>query len=451
MAASGYKLFVTGDVLTAAQVNDYLMLQTVMVFANSAARTSALSGVLAEGLVSYLKDTDVVEVYTGAAWVSLDDPNAIQNSIVDAKGDLIAASADNTPARLAVGNNGESLVADSSATTGLRYQSAYNGNAIINGGFDIWQRGTANVTTASSYTADRWQKGAATSFGISRQVTGDTTNLPNIQYCARSQRTASSAVTTANDFGYSMETNDAVRFAGQPVILSFYARAGANFSSASSILNASIYTGTGTDQNGMTTGYTGNTLLVTGAKTLTTTWQRFTISGTVASTATELMLYFSYTPVGTAGANDYYEITGVQLELGSVATTFKRSNGSGGTIQGELAACQRYYFRSGASGGVVTSAYNLHAQGYEESATIANYCFKLPVTMRVAPTAIEYANVDIYDSTNRSLSALTINSSYNNPNSPELVATGTGMAQYRPCFLLNWNNTGGYVALTAEL
>ena len=262
---------------------------------------------------------------------------------------------------------------------------------------------------------------------------------------------ASSAVTTANDFGYSMETNDAVRFAGQPVILSFYARAGANFSSASSILNASIYTGTGTDQNGMTTGYTGNTLLVTGAKTLTTTWQRFTISGTVASTATELMLYFSYTPVGTAGANDYYEITGVQLELGSVATTFKRSNGSGGTIQGELAACQRYYFRSGASGGVVTSAYNLHAQGYEESATSASICFKLPVTMRVAPTAIEYANVDIYDSTNRSLSALTINSSYNNPNSPELVATGTGMAQYRPCFLLNWNNTGGYVALTAEL
>ena len=89
MAASGYKLFVTGDVLTAAQVNDYLMLQTVMVFANSAARTSALSGVLAEGLVSYLKDTDVVEVYTGADWVSLDDPNAIQNSIVTAKGDII--------------------------------------------------------------------------------------------------------------------------------------------------------------------------------------------------------------------------------------------------------------------------------------------------------------------------------------------------------------------------
>ena len=121
MPAAGYKLFVTGDVLTAAQVNDYLMLQTVMVFANSAARTSALSAVLAEGLVSYLQDTNVVEIYTGAAWVSLDDPNAIQNSIVDAKGDLISATADNTPARLAVGANATVLTADSTTATGLKW------------------------------------------------------------------------------------------------------------------------------------------------------------------------------------------------------------------------------------------------------------------------------------------------------------------------------------------
>jgi hypothetical protein len=133
MAASGYKLFVTGDVLTAAQVNDYLMLQTVMVFANSAARTSALSGVLAEGLVSYLKDTDVVEVYTGAAWVSLDDPNAIQNSIVDAKGDLISATADNTPARLAVGTNAQVLTADSTTATGLKWATPSSGTPALVG------------------------------------------------------------------------------------------------------------------------------------------------------------------------------------------------------------------------------------------------------------------------------------------------------------------------------
>jgi len=145
MPASGYKLFVTGDVLTAAQVNDYLMLQTVMVFANSAARTSALSGVLAEGLVSYLKDTDVVEIYTGAAWVSLDDPNAIQNSIVDAKGDIIAATADNTPSRLAVGTNGQVLTADSTAATGLKWATPSAG-----GGGKVLQVVSANYSTSTS-------------------------------------------------------------------------------------------------------------------------------------------------------------------------------------------------------------------------------------------------------------------------------------------------------------
>ena len=63
MAGAGYKLFVSGDVLTAAQVNTYLQQQVTMVFANSTARTTALSGVLAEGMMSYLQDTNAVEVY----------------------------------------------------------------------------------------------------------------------------------------------------------------------------------------------------------------------------------------------------------------------------------------------------------------------------------------------------------------------------------------------------
>lgn len=71
MAGAGYKLFATGDVLTAAQVNTYLMQQTVMVFASSAARTTALTGVVAEGMVSYLQDTNATEVYDGSAWVGI--------------------------------------------------------------------------------------------------------------------------------------------------------------------------------------------------------------------------------------------------------------------------------------------------------------------------------------------------------------------------------------------
>lgn len=125
MAGAGYKLFNTGDVLLASEVNTYLMQQTVMVFANASARTTALSGVLAEGMVSYLQDTNVVEIYNGSAWASLDDPNAIQNSIVDAKGDIITATADNVPARLAVGGtNGHVLTVDSSTSTGLKWAAA---------------------------------------------------------------------------------------------------------------------------------------------------------------------------------------------------------------------------------------------------------------------------------------------------------------------------------------
>lgn len=71
MAGAGYKLFNTGDVLTAAQVNTFLQEQTVMRFANAAARTTALASVLAEGMMSYLDDTNAVEVYNGSAWVGV--------------------------------------------------------------------------------------------------------------------------------------------------------------------------------------------------------------------------------------------------------------------------------------------------------------------------------------------------------------------------------------------
>jgi hypothetical protein len=75
MAGAGAKLFVSGDVLTAAQVNTYLMDQAVMRFSNEAARTAAFGGagepVLASGMVSYLIDIASVQVYNGSAWVAI--------------------------------------------------------------------------------------------------------------------------------------------------------------------------------------------------------------------------------------------------------------------------------------------------------------------------------------------------------------------------------------------
>jgi hypothetical protein len=72
-----YKLFNSGEILTAANVNAYLMNQTVMVFASSTARTSALTGIVAEGMISYLTDTNSTEYYDGAAWQSISNPGDI--------------------------------------------------------------------------------------------------------------------------------------------------------------------------------------------------------------------------------------------------------------------------------------------------------------------------------------------------------------------------------------
>ena len=69
MAGAGFKSFSAGDVLTAADVNDYLM-QGVLVFADSAARGSAIASPV-EGQMSYLSDTDALEVYDGSDWTAV--------------------------------------------------------------------------------------------------------------------------------------------------------------------------------------------------------------------------------------------------------------------------------------------------------------------------------------------------------------------------------------------
>jgi hypothetical protein len=253
-------------------------------------------------------------------------------------------------------------------------------NAVLNSAFQIWQRGTSFLNPANGYTADRWLGSTAAAGTVSRQVTGDTTNLPNIQYCLRYQRTAASTSTATLNIAQSFETVNSISFAGKAVTFSFYARAGANYSAASNALVVQLVTGTGTDQNFYTAGYTGSATPINTSVTLTTTWQRFTVTGTIAATATELGVYFQATPVGTAGAADYYEVTGIQLEVGSQATPFTTATG---TIQGELAACQRYYYRT------IASTALRYTVGYNNSASTSETVMPFPVTMRTAPTALE--------------------------------------------------------------
>ena len=75
MAGAGSKLFTSGAVLTAAQVNTYLMDQAVMVFASTAARDAAFGGAgeasLSEGMICYISDANSLLYYTGTAWAAL--------------------------------------------------------------------------------------------------------------------------------------------------------------------------------------------------------------------------------------------------------------------------------------------------------------------------------------------------------------------------------------------
>jgi hypothetical protein len=302
-----------------------------------------------------------------------------------------------------VGNDGETLVADSSTSTGLRYTAGtVQSNPFLNSAFQVWQRGTSFTGGTSTYGADRWMAYRSTTGStFSRQVTGDTTNLPNIQYCIRAQRNSGTTATNSIDTAQMIESVNTIPYAGKTVTLSFYARAGANYSATSNLLYAQVFTGTGTDQN-LYTGYTGQVTALNQTNTLTTTWQRFTATFTIAATATEMAMLFTNTSTGTAGANDYYELTGVQLDIGSVALPFRTY---AGTIQGELAACQRYYSSSIPEGYTVTDfpVIGTGTPGIAFYATGSNDAFgswQLPVTMRTTPTT------KIYSSSNRTLGSV---------------------------------------------
>jgi hypothetical protein len=319
-------------------------------------------------------------------------------------------------------------------------------NPVLNSAFQVWQRGTS-FTATTSYGADRWYQvfdsGIAATY--SRQNTNDTTNLPNIQYCMRVQRDSGNTGASPKQItlSQSLESANSIPLAGKTVTYSFYARAGANYSPTSSILVATLYSGTGTDQNVMA-GFTGNASVASTNATLTTTWQRFSVTGTVATTAKQLAVYFVATPTGTAGANDYFEVTGVQLDIGSVALPFRTYSA---TLAGELAACQRYYFKVG--------------PGTENNAPIAMGMFNsagtsvqaqvyFPQQLRIKPSSIDSLNLRAQDISNGyAMTSVTLDAS-SSASAGRISATVSGATAFRSCFI-DGGTGAGYLAFNAEL
>jgi hypothetical protein len=331
------------------------------------------------------------------------------------------------------------------------YDFAYRpnpSNPIINSAMQVAQRGTTfSSISGATYTLDRWQnfRGAGAVYSVSQQATSDTTNLPFIQYCARVGRPTGNTSLQALYLVQSLESLNSRAFAGKVVTFSFYARKGADFSGSSNILSLELTTGTGTDQN-MISGYTGAASPISSTATLTTTWQRFTyVSSTLSSSMTQLGINFNYTPTGTAGAADHFEITGIQVDVGSTALPFRTT---GVTYQEELAICQRYYIRFNAG-----NAYgNVANTGYTSTTTLVNAFVQFPVTLRSIPSSIDQGNLSYLDSLGNgaavsSPSAAAMGTSYAN-----VAFTTSGAIVGRSCWFRDVAGAGtGYLGFSAEL
>ena len=244
---------------------------------------------------------------------------------------------------LTIGNT--TISATSVASDAFAPNAVFGGfmrNRLINGNMQVWQRGTSGFTTLNNfvYVADRMYMFSG--LGMNATASQATSiGLSGFQYAMRAQRNSGNTATTALLIGQTIESVNCYDLAGKTITVSFWARAGANFSPTGNALAVYLVTGTGTDQGTLAwiqSTWTGQARATMGTATLTTSWQQFTYSVAVPSGTNEVAWYLDCAPTGTAGANDYYDITGVQLEVGSTATQFERR-----PYGLELALCQRYY------------------------------------------------------------------------------------------------------------
>jgi len=317
-------------------------------------------------------------------------------------------------------------------------------NKIINGDFGVWQRGTSfSNPAAGTYTADRfvvWHDGSGATRTISQQAfTPGTAPVTGYEgsYFFRYDVSAVGTGNTYQNIEYPIEN---VRtLAGQTATISFWAKA-ASSRNLSFIFAQQFGSGGSSDVT------FGSTTVA-----LTTSWQRFTTTVSVPSIAgktiggntNQLHIYFQ---LGALSGITTIDLWGVQVEAGSVATPFTTASG---TLQGELALCQRYYWRMGGD-----SPYQFFASGIFTTTTNLRALFTNPVPMRSAPSSIDFSTYTNYWTSDGNYNytptgAFTIDraSSYvTDVNIPTSGATTPRAGQ-----LFAQNSTSAYIGFSAEL
>jgi len=330
-------------------------------------------------------------------------------------------------------------------------------NKIINGDFRFNQRNFTSNTTTGSYNFDRFlQQNSGGTFTVTPQTftagTAPVTGYEAINFL----RGVTATQSAAGDYAiFSQRVEDVRTFANSTAVVSFWAKANTGTPKIGVELSQNFGSG-GSPSTAVSTPL--------GAVTLTTSWARYSVSvtvpsisgktiGTTANTSyLELNLWTSSgatnaTRASSIGIQNFTaDVWGIQLESGSTATAFQTATG---TIQGELAACQRYYYRN--TPGLAYGSHN--GTVMSNTATTAQIVYNLPVSMRVTPTSIDFANLAAFNTSNvYALSALAIVASQCGFNSVYMSCTSSGLStSFASYFLLNNNNSAGYFGVSAEL
>ena len=298
-------------------------------------------------------------------------------------------------------------------------------NAIINGGMDWFQRSTSVTipnTTPGYYAPDRflfYSNGGSTTLS---RVAG----TAGITYATQ---VATTSGNTQVNIENRLEYQSAQLLMGKTVTFSFYVNVATT--SGVGIAVGDYYPSSLDNWASVTFAQKGT---VSAGQLSAGNWVRQSITFTADSNTTGLGFYLTITGLGA----NTLQITGLQVEIGSVATSFSRA---GGTLSGELAACQRYFIN-------FTGSASTPSMGAANTTAVNRVPFPLPVTMRTTPSASYSGTPQLYDGvTVTNISSL--GSVYlSNSLCCVDISAASGLTQYRP-YLLYFNS--GTINLNAEL
>jgi hypothetical protein len=328
-------------------------------------------------------------------------------------------------------------------------------NYVINGNFDFWQRGTSFTTDSAAtwiYTADRWAaQNLYSGNGAVNVVTQESTHVPaGSKYSIKSVVGTASATNTGRmNLLYTFENQDALALAGKVITVSAQVKA---IGGIDRYNIAGYYSTSGGKAHAGTSYIAGNASAIntSGFTKITAT---FTVpsAATITSTGTFGIIFVYYKNNAAAeSVGDGAYVSQVKIEEGYQSTTFSTASP---TLSQELAACQRYYYRT--SGTTYTP---LTVGGYTQSTTDLAWWVPLPVSMRVAPTSLEFSGsgaIAFRSANNGSgytMGNLTFASSLSTPTLARgggSISSGTWVAFHSG--YLEGNNGPCYLGFSAEL